>query len=216
MVLGINVLPNPDILARETMRKSITGLVRIFAGLGREQRGITGIELAVILLALVGVASLFAIPDLTTKIRGADRSTTTASQETIEDSFASLVLLGGVVGFSTPDGDSLEKVVFRVSTGGRSIRVVDISVSGATISYLDEYRAFNVPTGDWSSVWRRGNGPFLDQGEIVEITVFLNKLYPPLGKNTDFSIRLHPTQGEVLMIRRSTPSRLKGIMELAR
>jgi archaellin len=121
-----------------------------------------------------------------------------------------------VVGTATPEGDSLETVVFRVGTGGRSIRVVDISVSGATISYLDEYRAFNVPAGQWSSVWRRGNGPLLDQGEVVEIKVNLRNLYPPLGKNTEFSIRLAPVQGEVLMIRRSTPSKLKGIMELGR
>ena len=126
------------------------------------------------------------------------------------------MLLGGVVGTATPEGDSLETVVFRVGTGGRSIRVVDISVSGATISYLDEYRAFNVPTGQWSSVWHRGNGPLLDQGEVVEIKVNLRNLYPPLEKNTEFSIRLTPVQGEVLMIRRSTPSKMKGIMELGR
>jgi hypothetical protein len=36
-----------------------------------------------------------------------------------------------------------------VTSGGRSFSVVDISVSGATISYLDDYRAFNVPTGQW-------------------------------------------------------------------
>jgi archaellin len=198
------------------MRKSITGLFCLFGGLRREQRGITVIELVVILFALVGVASLFAIPDLMTSIRRAGNSSPAVSQETVEDSFASLLLLGGVVGTATPEGDALETVVFRVATGGRSIRVVDISVSGATISYLDEYRAFNVPTGQWSSVWRRGNGPFLDQGEVVEILVNLRNLYPPLGKNTDFSLRLHPTDGEVLMIRRSTPSKLKGIMELGR
>ena len=197
------------------MKISVNAIFRISAALSREQRGITAIELAVIVVVLVGIGSLFAIPDLVSNIGGGG-TTEAAPQETIEDSFAALVLLGGVVGFATPDGDSLEKVVFKVSTGGRSIRVVDISVSGATISYLDEYRAFNVPAGDWASTWRRGNGPLLDQGEIVEITVFLNKLYPPLGKNTDFSIRLHPTKGEVLMIRRSTPSKLKGIMELGR
>ena len=208
-------MTNPIILTPKTMRKSINGIFRILAGLDREQRGITGIELIVIVLALVGVASLFAIPDLTTKIRRADRTPVTR-EDLIEESFAALVLLGGVVGTASPDGNSLESVVFRVTSGGRSIRVVDISVTGATISYLDEYRAFNVPPGQWSSIWRRGNGPFLDQGEIVEIKVFLRNLYPPLGKNTEFSIRLHPIQGEVLMISRSTPSKLKGIMEIKR
>jgi Flp pilus assembly pilin Flp len=198
------------------MKTSIFALFYIFARLNREQRGITAIELAVIVVVLVGIGSLFAIPDLVSNIGGAGRTTVSAPQETIEDSFASLVLLGGVVGTADPNGDGLETVVFRVGTGGRSIRVVDISVSGATLSYLDEYRAFNVPTGQWSSVWRRGNGPLLDQGEVVEIMVNLRNLYPPLGKNTDFSIRLHPIDGEVLMIRRSTPSKLKGIMELPR
>ena len=139
------------------------------------------IELAVIVLVLVGVASLFAVPDLMAKIRRVDTSTVTR-EELIEDSFASLILLGGVVCTADPEGNSLETVVFRVTSGGRSFSVVDISVSGATISYLDDYRAFNVPTGQWSSVWRRGNGPLLDKDEIVEITVFLRNLYPPLGK----------------------------------
>lgn len=191
-------------------------MFRILPRLDRAQRGITAIELAVIVVVLVGIGSLFAVPDLVSNIGGAGDSAAAAPQETIEESFAALVLLGGVVGTATPEGDSLETVVFRVGTGGRSIRVVDISVSGATISYLDEYRAFNVPTGQWSSVWRRGNGPLLDQGEVVEIKVNLRNLYPPLGQNTEFSIRLAPVQGEVLMIRRTTPSKLKGIMELGR
>ena len=60
--------------------------------------------------------------------------------------------LGGVFGTEDVDGNSLETVVFRVTSGRRSIRVVDISVSGAPVSYLDEYRAFNVPADQWSSV----------------------------------------------------------------
>ena len=197
------------------MRISTSGLIRKLAALIREQRGITRIEFAVILLALVGIVSLLALPDLTSKIRWPDASRVTR-QDLIDESYAALVLLGGVVGIANPDGNSLETVVFRVTSGGRSFRVVDISVSGATLSYLDDYRAFNVPAGQWSSVWRRGNGPLLDKDEIVEITVFLRNLYPPLGKNTDFSIRLHPIDGDVLMIRRSTPSKLTGFMELKR
>ena len=197
------------------MRNSTSGLIRKLAALIREQRGITRIEFAVILLALVGIVSLLAIPDLTSKIRWAD-ATRVTRQDLIDESYAALVLLGGVVGTANPDGNSLETVVFRVTNGGRSIRAVDVSVSGATISYLDDNRAFNVPADQWSSVWRRGNGPLLDPGEIVEIKVFLRDLYPPLGKNTDFSIRLHSIKGEVLMIRRSTPSNLTGIMELKR
>ena len=215
MVQAIDRKNNSTKLARYAMRISTTGLIRRLAPLNREQRGITVIELAVIVLVLVGVASLFAVPDLMAKIRRVD-TTTVTREELIEDSFASLILLGGVVGTADPEGNSLETVVFRVTSGGRSFSVVDISVSGATISYLDDYRAFNVPTGQWSSVWRRGNGPLLDKDEIVEITVFLRNLYPPLGKNTDFSIRLHPIDGEVLIIRRSTPSKLTGFMELKR
>ena len=93
----------------------------------------------------------------------------------------------------------------------------DVAVTASDLGVNDLLiYAFNVPAGPWSSVWRRGNGPLLDKDEIVEITVFLRNLYPPLGKNTDFSIRLRPIDGEVLMIRRSTPSKLTGFMELKR
>ena len=157
MVQAIDRKNNSTKLARYAMRISTTGLIRRLAPLNREQRGITVIELAVIVLVLVGVASLFSVPDLMAKIRRVD-TTTVTREELIEDSFASLILLGGVVGTADPEGNSLETVVFRVTSGGRSFSVVDISVSGATISYLDDYRAFNVPTSQRSSVWRRGNG----------------------------------------------------------
>lgn len=163
----------------------------------------------------MGAFSTFAIPGATSKFRWVGDPQVTRA-DLIDESYAALALLGGVVGTANPEGDSLETVVFRVSSGGRSIRAVDISVDGATVSYLDDDRALNLPADWWTSVWRRGRGPLLDQGEIVEITVFLHDMFPPVGKNTDFSIRLNPTGGEVLMIRRSTPSKLTGFMELER
>ena len=169
--------------------------------------------MVVVLLVFLGAFSTFAIPGVTSKFRWVG-DTQVTREDLIDGSYAALALLGGVVGTANPEENSLETVVFRVASGGKSIRAVDISVDGATVSYLDENRVFNVPAGQWTSVWRRGHGPLLDQGEIVEITVVLRDLFPPVGNNTDFSIRLHPIDGEVLMIRRSTLSKLAGFIEL--
>ena len=76
------------------MRKSIIALFRILSRLDRDPRGITAIELAVIVVVLVGIGSLFAISDLVANIGGAGGSSSAAPRETIEDSFAALVLLG--------------------------------------------------------------------------------------------------------------------------
>ena len=120
------------------MIKLISALFRIRAGLYKEQRGITGIELVVILLAFVGVASLFAIPDLTSKIRRSGGTTQVTREELINDSFAALVLLGGVVGTAFGFGCSC--------TGLHSDSLIVIMVDIASDQFPNRRRKVSAPS----------------------------------------------------------------------
>ena len=195
-----------------TMR--ITGLFhRVMTDLNRNQRGIIGLEIAIIILVLIGIVSMFTVPDLTKKIRGAETSPESGPSD-LAESTAELVLIGGVVGTEDPTGSFVDSIVFRLTPGGKSLRSVDLSTEGAYVVYLDDFRAFDIPPGQWSAVWRRGNGPILDSGEIVEMRVFLRSLYPPLGTRTGFAILINPVRGSVLTVRRTTPSKIASIMAL--
>ena len=152
-------------------------------------------------------------PDLTSKIRGAETNPESGPGN-LAESTAELFLIGGVVGTEDPTGSFVDSIVFRLTPGGKSFRSVDLSSEGASISYLDNFRAFDIPQGQWSAVWRRGNGPILDPGEIVEMRINLRSLYPPLGPRTAFAIRVNPVRGSVLTVRRTTPSKIASIMDL--
>ena len=192
----------------------ITGLFRrIATQLNRNQRGIIGLEIAIIVLVLMGIISMFTVPDLTKKIRGAETTPQSGPSE-LTESTAELVLIGGVLGTEDPSGSFVDSVVFRLTPGDKSLRSVDLSPEGASVAYLDDFRAFDIPQGQWSAVWRRGNGPILDRGEVVEMRVSLRGLYPPLGSRTAFAIRVNPVRGTVLIVRRTTPSKIASVMDL--
>ena len=98
-----------------------------------DQRGITGLETVFILVALVGLVSLFAVPNLTNKIRKAETGPVVVSNDLAESS-ASLVLRGPVVATTDLAGASVDSVVFTLTTGGRSVKAVDLSPTGASLS----------------------------------------------------------------------------------
>ena len=186
---------------------------RVTNELNRNQRGIVGLEIAIIVLVLIGIITMFTVPDLTRKIRGAETSPESGPSD-LTESTADLVLIGGVVGTEDPTGSFVDSIAFRLTPGGKSIRSADLSPQKASVAYLDDFRAFDIPQGQWSAGWRRGNGPILDSGEIVEMRILLRGLYPHLGTRTAFAIRVNPVRGSVLTIRRTTPSKIASIMDL--
>lgn len=183
------------------------------AGLGKDQRGITYLDLLLVLLVLLGVAALFAFPDLTAGLRGADRSREVGPRA-LAGSTAALVLVSGMVGTANPAKTAVESLVFTLASGDQSVRAVDLSPIGARVTYIDDIRAYHLPVAHWSATWQEGKGPLLDPGERVEIEISLQSLDPPLGPRTRFSIRVQAGRGAVLMIDRTTPEQFQAIMDI--
>ena len=108
----------------------------------------------------------------------------------------------------------MESLVFTLTRGDQSVGSVDLSQVGARVTYIDDVRAYHLPVGHWLATWRKGQGPLLDHGEIVEIEVSLQSLYPPIGESTRFSIRVQAGRGSVLLIDRTTPDRFQAVMDI--
>lgn len=155
------------------------------------ERGITGLETAIILIAFVVVASVFAFTVLSTGIFASERSKETVFAG-LEEAKSSLEPRGSVVAYKANRGgtDTIFKVSFVVSnsvdgepvdltppyTADGSATDPDIS-SGAEYKTVVSYHDMNQAMSDvpWSIDWLgASNGDsLLEIGEKAEISVWL-------------------------------------------
>jgi flagellin FlaB len=158
---------------------------------GSSQRGITGLETAIILIAFVVVASVFAFTVLSTGIFTSERSKETIFAG-IEETKSTLEPSGSLVAYKADRGgtDTIYKLSFIVSNvvSGSPIDLTppytaddsgtdpDIS-SGAEYNTVVSYSDSNQFLSDvpWTIDWLGNNGGdnLLEAGEKAEITVWL-------------------------------------------
>ncbi len=172
----------------------------------REERGITGLETAIVLIAFVVVAAVFAFVVLSTGLFSSERS-----KETVYAGLAktrgSMELTGGVIAAS--DGTKLANVKFdlTLAAGGDSVNLSPTDPSNRTvISYVDSnYTNNNLP---YTVQVITGNSDYLlEQGEMLEVTVnFTLDANINIGTNHTFTLEVKPPQGSYMVIQRTTPA----------
>jgi flagellin FlaB len=171
-----------------------------------DERGITGLETAIVLIAFVVVAAVFAFVVLSTGLFSSERG-----KETVYAGLAktrgSMELTGGIIAYS--DTTQLTSLTFALTlaAGGDQVNLTPTDVTNRTvITYIDDNYTNNnlayttaVVTGDADML--------LEQGELLEITVDLTA-YPAvvIGTNKTFNIEIKPPQGSYLVIQRTTPA----------
>jgi flagellin FlaB len=179
-----------------------------FARKAAEERGITGLETAIVLIAFVVVAAVFAFVVLSTGLFSSERG-----KETVYAGLAktrgSMELTGGVI--ATSDGTKITDVAFDVTlaAGGDS---VNLNYADATnrsvISYQDT--ANSVANVTYTTTVITGNGDkLLEQGELFEIGIDLTQAAlsaVTLGTNTTFTFEVKPPTGSYMVIQRTTPA----------
>ena len=197
------------------MGKSISKVVRSPISLWRDQLGITGLETAIVLIAFVVVAAVFAFAVLSTGLLSSEKSKETVLGG-LEETAATIVLRGAVVAHSTTT--TIDSIDFQVTNASQSGEAVNLSRSGTSatiITYIDENQVVNLSSSDWIANWLIGSGNLLTPGERVQISVTLSGLIiTQLGTSTDFTIQVKPTVGSVLVIEKTTPAEFKTVMNL--
>ncbi len=160
-------------------------------GVSGNEKGITGLETAIILIAFVVVASVFAFTVLSTGIFASERSKETVFAG-LEEAKSSIEPRGSVIAFKGKVGstDTLFKVSFVVSNAvsgepvdltapytsdgsGTDPDIVGSSEYRTVISYIDNNQYLSdVP---WSIDWvgNSNSDSLLEEGEKAEITVWL-------------------------------------------
>ena len=172
----------------------------------REERGITGLETAIVLIAFVVVAAVFAFVVLSTGLFSAERS-----KETVYAGLAktrgSMELTGGVIADSNTTQILDVKFALTLAAGGDSVNLNPTDPSNRTvISYIDSnYHNNNIA---YTTAVVTGNADnLLEQGEMIEITVdFTVDANIVIGTNKNFTLEVKPPSGSYLVVQRTTPA----------
>lgn len=163
------------------MNKSIQRVSTLFKRVRGDQQGITGLETAIVLIAFVVVAAVFAFAVITTGLFGSEKASATATAGLGEAS-TSLTPKGAVIAAANQGKDSLSTVKFKLTNSGNE--PVGLEGTDTLLTYSDPNNLATLvrsadATGSaetspwWWSEWKLGSGNSLDSGEVVEITVGL-------------------------------------------
>lgn len=187
---------------------------KAFRMLLRDEKGITALETAIILIAFVVVASVFAFTMLSAGMFSTERS-----KDSVYAGLAqvrgSLELKGGMIGISSNPGTSgsIDSLIFSVAlvAGGSPIDFTEPPNNTVLIEYRDATtRTTNL---SWTVSWPVGDADaMLEPNEVAELTVPLTGI--TLGPSTTFVIEVKPPSGAVVNLQRTTPPSIDEVTDL--
>ena len=216
--------------------------MKIFNRFYRDNSGITGLETAIILIAFVVVAAVFAFTVMTTGLFSTEKAKTTA-QAALTEASSSFITKGAVT--ATCDDPAacayVDSITFTVALASGA-DAQTLSAGELSFLYTDPNNTMRtsglVPTGgiitqeagvgsgvDIVSIIDTGPGGtgYLEAGESAAITVWLADTAaaaPPvpattlLGAGTKFRIEMMAPKGGTLIVERDIPKVLTGNMNL--
>jgi archaeal flagellin FlaB len=209
---------------------------KFFNGLHRGQKGITGLETAIILIAFVTVASVLAYSVLSAGIFSSEKGKA-AVYKGLDQASSSMELRGSVLALGTPatydkdgvvtDPASVQTIQFTVASVLQD-DAVDMTAppnNSVVINYTDS-TGLNVSniggkvdlaaSGTWSAALvgaERGVADMLDADEQMVVTVTLptdNKL----AGYSSFTLQVIPPKGAAITITRTLPGAIAKTMDL--
>ena len=191
-------------------------MLQIGKYLKQDQRGITGLETAIVLIAFVVVSSVFAFAALSTGLFSADKSKETI-QAGLSEARGTLEVRGSIVAKANSTGDVVDEITIQVANaaGGEA---VDLTPGKTLITYTDVGQSHTF-TGSNFTVTPLGladTDKLVEPGEMYEIklTGLETKLIPDLQTGDLFTVQVKPPQGAVVQIERTTPVVLESFMDL--
>ena len=184
----------------------------------KDERGQTALETAIILIAFVVVASVFAFTILSAGSSSTEKGKQ-AIQAGLEGVQSSMNIKGSVIAEGDPTANSgagaVTDAIFTLSlvAGGSPVNLSS-TAKEVVIGYKDQTQFKNDVA--WDIVWivskQTPADDLLEEGELAEITVDLGSV--TLSKNTAFNLEIKPPKGAVLNLNRTTPAAIQAVMDL--
>jgi flagellin FlaB len=189
----------------------------------RDERGITGLETAIILIAFVVVASVFAYTVLSAGIFSSQKGQE-AVYTGLQTARSTLALKGDAVAHS--GNNSVTGLVICVanalngaaidltSPGNTSGKASGNSSNVVVVSYADNTQRVDDLYWTTLQLGTGNNDKVLDPGETFQMTIDLEAVVGGVGTYKTFDIDIKPPVGSVLVIERTTPAALASWMIL--
>ncbi len=208
---------------------------------GKDQRGITGLETAIILIAFVVVAAVFAYTALSAGLFSTQKSSE-AVYSGLKEAQSTMELRGSVIATANTTGSSgtIKQVTFTVAnvlggepldftppdaaSGNTGVAAAD-STNKVVISYIDQDQRVDDLYWTVTKLGQSDDDDLLEVNEMFKITVgntdngtgggnLLDALDPDLTVNKEFSLEVVPPVGAVLNVERTTPAYIDSIINL--
>ncbi len=205
----------------------------ILASLRSDQRGITGLETAIILIAFVVVASVFAFVVLSTGVFSAERAKETVHAG-LQEARGSMEIRGSMIANADAVASTTVDTLVFVVTNAVAGEAIDLTApidaggdgipdAGSTHKTVLGYNDENQQIADvaYSVVYLGDNDgdTLLEVGEKAQITAEVGTAITTnagtdLQKNTTFTLQVSPPKGAVMILQRTTPARVDPVMNL--
>jgi flagellin FlaB len=191
--------------------RMLNKISKALKNLNRGQKGMTGLETAIILIAFVTVASVLAYAVLSAGIFSAEKGKETVYKG-LEQVQGNMIIKGNVLGIST-NQTRIEEVVFNVAL---TIPTSMIDKNAVVVNYWDakthgEGLPFTMQLSNGST--ERGTPNMLEGDEQFTVDVVL-----PSSSNItpydSFNIQLVPPTGATLTVHRVVPGTLEKTIDL--
>lgn len=203
----------------------------------RREKGITGLETAIILIAFVVVAAVFAYTTLSAGLFSTQKASE-AVYAGLKEVQSTLEIRGGVIatGNVTGSDGKIGQITITVSNllGGETMDFTQPTsgVNGTAtgianrvvINYLDSRQEVNNLYWTLTKLGNDDGDYLLETGEKYQITIgdvdggaagnLVQALEPDLSVNTTFTIAVMTPAGAVLIIERTTPPYIDKIINL--
>ena len=194
----------------------------IFRRLKGGQKGITGLETAIILIAFVIVASVFSYVVLTSGLFASQKAKV-AIQSGLEETGSTIELKGNILGRMA--GGVLTTVYFTVGIppGGNSVDFTPSTAEATSlvvISYSDAYQI--IPTVNWTltKLNTSATDNMLEGNRLFLITVDLTAASTNVTEDQKlkayhkFSLEVKPPVGAIVNIERTIPNKINDVVNL--
>ncbi len=198
------------------MNRQLASLLRAVSKRWIDQRGITGLETAIVLIAFVVVSSVFAFAALSTGMFSSEKARETIKAG-LAETRATLELKGSVIGTSNAVGSTgvMTTIKFSVAQGAGGANV-DLTPGTTIIKYTDAVQSKLFVTTSGFTVAGLGGADtdnLVERNEVYEVTMANmesldagnDALTTALGVDTTFTLELIPIEGAILHIERTTP-----------
>lgn len=199
--------------------------MKALSGQCKNERGMTGLETAIILIAFVTVAAVFGYAVLSAGLFSAERGKETIYAG-LEQAKSNMEISGSVIAYGDNATDTVSSISFTVKNAiaGKPIDLTPnsgdtLGKNKCVISLTTAESYYNNVKWSYVAIGNDDGDMLLEIGEQFEITIDMDDLgegfaNPELGANAQFSIQVKPALGSTITIMRTLPPQIDPVMDL--